>query len=300
MVPDLAPGLYIVSTPIGNLRDMTLRALDVLASADSVYAEDTRRASILFSAYGLGVRARPYHEHNAARVRPEMIEALRSGARIALVSDAGTPLVSDPGFKLVREASLAGIDVFPVPGASAALAALAKAGLPCDRFLFAGFPPPRAAARRRFLEEFATAPATLLFFEGPSRLSETLADMAVIFPHREACVCRELTKKFEEARRGPIEDLARAYAAGPPPLGELVILVGPPGPGDRVSAIEEARRLLADADSDRPLKAVSAEIAGQLDLTRREVYELALKIRQEKKGAEEEGAHKPPPCPENA
>jgi len=282
---DLAAGLYIVSTPIGNLRDMTLRALDVLASADAVYAEDSRRAAILLAAYGLPVRPRIYHEHNAARVRPQILADLEAGARIALISDAGTPLVSDPGFKLVREAVERGLPIHPVPGASAVLAALAKAGLPTDRFLFAGFPPSKASSRRRFLEGLRAVEATLILFEGPSRLAVALADMAEVFGAREACVCRELTKRFEEARRGSLEELARAYAAEEAPLGELVIVIGPP-PAAAGDGMEAARRDLEAADPDRSVRDLAAEIARRYDLPRRDVYELALQIRR---GPEEAG-----------
>jgi len=189
----LAPGLYIVATPIGNLRDITLRALDVLAQADLVLAEDTRVAAKLLGAFGLSKKLERYDEHAAERARPKAMQALQDGGRVALVSDAGTPLVSDPGYRLVREAALAGLPVIPIPGASAVLAGLAVAGLPTDRVLFAGFPPPKSAARRTFLEELAGVRATLIVFEGGSRLAESLADMAAVLgPQRPACICREL------------------------------------------------------------------------------------------------------------
>ena len=175
---ELAPGLYVVATPIGNLRDITLRALDVLAAADVVLAEDTRVAGKLLGAYGLSAKLERYDEHGAERSRPRAMAALAEGKRVALISDAGTPLVSDPGYKLVREAAAEGIAVYPIPGASALLAGLSVAGLPTDRFLFAGFPPPKSAARRTFLEELAPLRATLVFFEGGSRLASSLADMA--------------------------------------------------------------------------------------------------------------------------
>src|SRR5690606_21799210 len=180
----LAPGLYVVATPIGNLRDITLRALDTLAAADLVLAEDTRVAGKLLAAYGLKAKLERYDEHAADRAAPKAMAALERGGTVALVSDAGTPLVSDPGFRLVREAAQAGHRVFPIPGASALLAGLSVAGLPTDRFLFAGFPPPKSAARRTFLEELAGIRATLVFFEGGSRLAASLADMAAVFGDR--------------------------------------------------------------------------------------------------------------------
>src|SRR3954465_3611233 len=176
----LAPGLYVVATPIGNLRDVTLRALDVLAACDLVLAEDTRVSGKLLSAYGLSAKLERYDEHGAERTRPRALAALAEGKAVALVSDAGTPLVSDPGYKLVRAAAGDGHAVFPIPGASALLAGLSAAGLPSDRFLFVGFPPPKSAARRSFLAEFAGVRATLVFFEGGSRLADSLADMAAV------------------------------------------------------------------------------------------------------------------------
>ncbi len=275
--PALAPGLYVVSTPIGNLRDITLRALDILASADTVCAEDTRIAAKLLSAFGVSARLRPYHDHNGAQARPALLAELKAGARIALMSDAGTPLVSDPGYKLVREAVKEGLAVFSIPGASAPLAALVSSGLPTDCFTFAGFPPPRTAARRSFLRTLSQAPGTLIFFEGPSRLAASLADMADVFGEREAAVARELTKLFEETRRGRLGDLANHYAGAGPPRGELVILVGP-GQQGSVSGqmLDEA---IGSADPSRPVKEVASEIAARLGLGRRTVYERMLEVR---------------------
>src|SRR5688500_12978740 len=221
----LEPGLYVVATPIGNLRDVTLRALDVLAQADLVLAEDTRVSAKLLQAFGLKAKLERCDEHGEDRATPRALAALAAGQTVALVSDAGTPLVSDPGYRVVREAAAAGHRVVPVPGASALLAGLSIAGLPTDRFLFAGFPPPKSAARRTFLEELAGIRATLVFFEGGSRLAASLADMAAVLGDREAVVCRELTKLYETVVRGRLSDLA-ADPQFQAPKGEIVVLVG--------------------------------------------------------------------------
>ena len=277
--PGLAPGLYVVSTPIGNLRDITLRALDILASVDVVCAEDTRVAGKLMSAFGVSARLRPYHDHNGAQARPGLLTELANGARIALISDAGTPLISDPGYKLVREAAAQGVSVFAIPGASAPLTALASSGLPTDRFMFAGFPPPKSAARKRFLSEMKSVEGTLIFFEGPSRLTASLADMSEVLGPRDAVVARELTKKFEESRRGSLADLAAHYGREGPPRGEIVILVGPSTVRETTDAGALDAAILA-ADSSRPLKEIAAEIAEKFDLKRRDVYERAIELRE--------------------
>jgi 16S rRNA (cytidine1402-2'-O)-methyltransferase len=272
----LAPGLYVVATPIGNLRDITLRALDVLAAADLVLAEDTRVAGKLLSAYGLSAKLERYDEHGAERTRPRALAALAEGKRVALISDAGTPLVSDPGYRIVREAAAEGFPVFPIPGASALLAGLSAAGLPTDRFLFAGFPPPKSAARRSFLEELAPIRATLVFFEGGSRLAASLADMAAVLGAREAVVCRELTKLYETIVRGPLPDLA-ADPRFTAPKGELVILVGP-GHAVEASATDVDTALADALERLRPAEA-AAEVARALGLSRREVYQRAMAMR---------------------
>ena len=277
--PDLAPGLYVVSTPIGNLRDITLRALDILASCDVVCAEDTRVAAKLLSAFGVSARVRPYHDHNGAHARPGLLKDLQGGARIALISDAGTPLVSDPGFKFVREAAQQGINVFAIPGASAPLAALASSGLPTDRFTFAGFPPPKSAARRRFLTELKSVSGTLIFFEGPSRLVASLTDMAEVLGGRDAVVARELTKKFEELRRGTLPQLAAHYAEAGPPRGEIVVLVGP-GEGAETPDADALDAAILEAGEERPIKEMAAEIAERFGMKRRDVYERALELRE--------------------
>ena len=277
--PGLAPGLYVVSTPIGNLRDITLRALDTLASVDAVCAEDTRVAAKLFNAFGVSAKLRPYHDHNGAQVRPALLNELKAGARIALISDAGTPLVSDPGFKLVREAAALGIKVIAIPGASAPMAALASSGLPTDRFTFAGFPPPRSGARKTFLNSLKGTGGTLVFFEGPSRLAASLADMAEVLGARDAVVSRELTKLFEEVRRGPLAELAAHYAEAGPPRGEIVVLVGPGEGAEAADAGTVDAAILAAGDV-RPLKEIAAELAERFGMKRRDVYERALELRE--------------------
>ncbi|MEQ1781796.1 MAG: 16S rRNA (cytidine(1402)-2'-O)-methyltransferase [Hyphomonadaceae bacterium] len=285
--PDLAPGLYVVSTPIGNLRDITLRALDILASCDVVCAEDTRVAGKLLSAFGVSARLRPYHDHNGAHARPGLLKELQGGARIALVSDAGTPLVSDPGFKFVREAAQMGINVIAIPGASAPLAALASSGLPTDRFTFAGFPPPKSAARRRFLSDLKSNAGTLIFFEGPSRLVASLTDMSEVLGGRDAVVARELTKMFEESRRGTLAELAAHYAEAGPPRGEIVVLVGP---GEGVEALEgdALDAAILAAGEERHVKEIATEIAERFGMKRRDVYERALELRRDESADDDE------------
>jgi 16S rRNA (cytidine1402-2'-O)-methyltransferase len=272
----LAPGLYLVATPIGNLRDITLRALDVLAAADLVLAEDTRVSGKLLAAHGISAKLERYDEHAAHRVRPKILAALAGDARVALISDAGTPLVNDPGYRLVAEAIAQGSAVFPVPGASAVTAALTVAGLPTDRFLFAGFPPPRAAARRTFLEELAGVRATLVFFEGGSRLAESLVDMARVLGPRPAAVARELTKLYETVIRGPLNELALDPRLNAP-KGEIVILVGA---GEEVVASEEeADAALAEALTRLGPADAAGEVARALHLPRRQLYARALALR---------------------
>jgi 16S rRNA (cytidine1402-2'-O)-methyltransferase len=273
----LAPGLYVVATPIGNLRDITLRALDVLAAADLVLAEDTRMTGKLLSAFGLSAKLERYDEHAAERTRPKALAALAEGGRVALVSDAGTPLVSDPGYRLVRAAAEAGHPVFPIPGASALLAGLSAAGLPTDRFLFAGFPPPKSAARRAFLEELAGPRATLVFFEGGSRLAASLADMAEVFGDREAVVARELTKLHETIVRGPLTALAAdpQFAA---PKGEIVVLVAPGR--ETAASAADADAALADALTRLKPADAAAEVAKALGLNRRDLYRRAMELKR--------------------
>jgi 16S rRNA (cytidine1402-2'-O)-methyltransferase len=272
----LAPGLYLVATPIGNLRDITLRALDVLANADLVLVEDTRVTGKLLKAHGISAKLDRYDEHSAERVRPRILKALADGARIALASDAGTPLVSDPGYRLVTEAVAQALSVFPIPGASAVMASLMVAALPTDRFLFAGFPPSRAAARRTFFEELAAAPATLVFFEGGSRLAASVADMARCFGPRRAAVARELTKLHETVIRGRLDELA-ADSRLVAPKGEIVVIVDR-GQETGVSAVE-ADAAITEALTRLSPSAAAAEVAKTLNLPRREIYARALALR---------------------
>ncbi|KCZ66160.1 hypothetical protein L53_02220 [Hyphomonas sp. L-53-1-40] len=273
----LDPGLYVVSTPIGNLRDITLRALDVLAAADEVLAEDTRVAGKLMSAYGLKARLSPYHDHNGAERRPGLIRALQGGAKIALISDAGTPLVSDPGWKLAHEALEAGVKVIPIPGASAMLAGLVASGLPSDKFLFAGFLPPKSGARKSAAEALKAVPGTLIFYESGPRLADALADLASVLGDRDAAVARELTKMFEETRRGTLADLATHYAESGPPRGEIVLLVGPPGEHEVTPQRLDAA--LRDALDGQPTKAAANAVAEALGLPKRDVYQRALQLK---------------------
>jgi 16S rRNA (cytidine1402-2'-O)-methyltransferase len=273
----LEPGLYLVATPIGNLRDITLRALDVLAGSDLVLAEDTRVSGKLLRAHAIAARLERYDDHAAPRVRPKVLAALAEGAAIALISDAGTPLINDPGYRLVREALDQGARVFPVPGASAVLSALTVSGLPTDRFLFAGFPPARASARRQFLQELAPVRATLVVFEGGSRLAASLADMAEILGPRPAAVARELTKLHETVLRGPLDQLAGDPALALP-KGEMVVVIGPGR--EAAASAEEADAALAEALTRLSPAEAAAEVARSLGLARRQLYARALTLRK--------------------
>jgi 16S rRNA (cytidine1402-2'-O)-methyltransferase len=272
----LAPGLYIVATPIGNLRDITLRALDVLAAADLVLAEDTRVTGRLLSAYNISAKLMRYDEYAADLSGPKALKALAEGKRVALVSDAGTPLVSDPGYRIVRAAVAQGSAVFPIPGASALLAGLSVAGLPTDRFLFVGFPPPKSVARRAFFEELAGVRATLVFYEGGSRVAASLADMAQVLGPRDAMVGRELTKLYETLTRGTLDDLA-ADPAMVTPKGEFVIAVAPGR--EEAATAADADAALADALTRLKPAAAAAEVAKALGLPRRELYKRAMEMR---------------------
>jgi 16S rRNA (cytidine1402-2'-O)-methyltransferase len=272
----LAPGLHLVATPIGNLGDITLRALWVLRSVDRILCEDTRVTARLLAHYGIDKPLDPYHDHNADRVRPAVLAALRRGETLALVSDAGTPLVSDPGYKLVREALAEGLPVTASPGSSAAVTGLILSGLPPDRFYFAGFLPPRSAARCRALADLARLDATLVFYEGPSRLAACLSDMAAALGDRDAAIARELTKRHEEVRRGRLSALAAHYRETAP-RGEVVVVVGPPQASEPKADDLDARldRLL-----DRlSLRDAVAALAAETGLSRRALYDRALARR---------------------
>jgi 16S rRNA (cytidine1402-2'-O)-methyltransferase len=278
--PRLPAGLYVVATPIGNLRDITLRALDVLAAADVIACEDTRVTEKLMTRYGLAGSRLPYHEHNAERMRPVLLEKLKAGAVVALVSDAGTPLISDPGFKLVRAAIADGIAVTTLPGPSAALAALVLSGLPSDRFFFQGFLPPKETARRRVLGEIGSLHATLIVYETGPRLAATLADMADVLGARPAAVARELTKLYEELRRGSLAELAAHYAEAGGPKGEIVIVVGGADEAASRAAIsdDDIDVALKTALATMSLKDASAAVAEATGRPRRDVYQRALAL----------------------
>jgi len=274
----LTPGLYVVSTPIGNLGDLTFRALDVLKRADLILAEDTRVAAKLLAAYGVKNRVERYDDHADDARTMAVVAQIREGARVALVSDAGTPLVSDPGYRLVRAAAAADLPVIPIPGASAALAALTIAGLPTDRFMFLGFPPPKHAARLRFFEDAAALRATLVLYETGPRLSESLADMAATFGDRPAAVCRELTKLYETCIRGPLSSLA-ADPRLAAPKGEIVVIVGT---GDEDAASEaDVDRALAEAVRRLGPSAAAAEVAKAFRRPKRDLYRRALALKAE-------------------
>lgn len=269
-------GLWIVATPIGNLGDITLRAIEVLRAADTVLCEDTRVTGKLLSAHGIGTRMTAYHDHNAAKVRPALMRRLAAGETLALVSDAGTPLVSDPGLKLVQEAAAAGITVRTAPGASALLSALAVAGLPTDRFLFAGFLAPKQGGRRKALAELAAVPATLAFYESARRLPAFLADAAALLGPRQAVVARELTKLHEEVRRGTLEDLALAYGAEGPPKGEVVVLID--GPGKVAVSVADLDTQLTAAMAEGSVRDAADRVSAATGLPRRQVYGRALEL----------------------
>jgi 16S rRNA (cytidine1402-2'-O)-methyltransferase len=273
----LDPGLYVVATPIGNLMDVTLRALAILAGADGILAEDTRVSRALLARYGIERPLSPYHEHNAAEARPRALKRIAEGQALALISDAGTPLISDPGYKLVAEAIAQGFAVTAAPGPSAALAALCVAGLPTDRFFFEGFLPARRSARRERINALAAVPGTLVFYEAPGRVAETLADLALELGPRAAAVARELTKLHEEVRRGALDELAAEYAAGETPRGEIVIVVGP---GEARPVVSEAAldREIAGELTSLSVRDAAAAVAARHGLPRRHIYARALKL----------------------
>ena len=275
------PGLHLLATPIGAARDITLRALDLLAGADVLAAEDTRTLRHLMEIHGVALNDRPlvaYHDHNGAAVRPRLLRALKEGKSVAYASEAGTPLIADPGFQLARAAIAEGFAVLAAPGPSAVLAALTVSGLPSDRFLFAGFPPTGAGDRARFLTELGQVPATLILYESPKRINRLLTEMADAFgKDRLAAVCRELTKRFEDVSRGTLGELAEAFA-GRAVKGEIVVLVD--RPGDRVVDGASIEAALRDALAHGSVKDAAAEVAAALNLPRKEVYRMALQLAE--------------------
>jgi 16S rRNA (cytidine1402-2'-O)-methyltransferase len=273
----LAAGLYVVATPIGNARDISLRALDVLKGCDVIAAEDTRVTSKLLAIHGISRPLVAYNDHNAPEMRPKLIGRMAHGEAVALVSDAGTPLVSDPGYKLVRETIMVSLPVVAIPGASAPLAGLTISGLPSDRFLFAGFLPSRAGERKTALEELKSVRATLIFFESAQRLDESLAAMADVLGDRPCAVTRELTKLHEEARRGSLSELAAHYAKAGAPKGEVTLLVGPPG--DTVIDSAKTDAALRAALQFMPVKAAANMIADLTDGSRKQLYDRALELK---------------------
>lgn len=279
-VGTLPAGLYVVATPIGNLDDLSPRARHVLSGADLVLAEDTRVALRLLGSFGASATVESYNDVNGARVRPRILARLAAGASVALTSDAGTPLISDPGYRLVDAARDAGVAVHAVPGPSAAIAALSVAGLPSDRFLFAGFLATKPTQRRRELGELAAIPATLIFYESANRLPAMLADARDVLGERTAAVARELTKLYEEVRRAPLADLAAHYAEHGPPRGEVVVLVGPPGPGGETDWTAVDAMLSGRLARERTREAVDA-VAAETGLPRKDVYRRALALRDD-------------------
>ena len=280
----LPPGLYLVATPIGNLRDVTLRALETLASADLICCEDTRITSRLLKRYGIAKSLKPYHDHNAAKVRPALLERLRGGASIALVSDAGTPLISDPGYKLVVGAIDDGHRIEVVPGASAPIMAVALSGIPADRFLFAGFLPAKSAEKRRALEEVRSIPAALVLFEAPGRVTDTLEAVRTVLGDRRIVIARELTKLHEEVMRGSADELLERIASRQALKGEITLVVAPPAEqaADPVEIEEALRMALLVAPPAR----AAADVAKRFGVPKKDLYALALRT---KAGAGENG-----------
>lgn len=276
----LPPGLYIIATPIGNIGDMTLRAIETLQKVDLIACEDTRTSSKLTGFYNISTPKIPYHEHNAAEMRPKIIAEIKNGKAIALISDAGTPLVSDPGYKLVEACAQADLSITALPGASAPTTALVLSGLPTDQYFFAGFLPAKSSARQKAFADVAEISATLLFFETARRLQESLADALQVFGNRKAAVARELTKKFEEVQRGTLQELVDHYAHRGDPKGEIVLVIA--GAEEKASTYgpDAVKDLLQHALNERALsvKDASAEVATQTGMKKRDVYALALSL----------------------
>lgn len=271
--------LILVTTPIGNLGDMAPRGVEAMNAADIVLCEDTRVTRKLATRFGIDTRLIPLHDHNEDQMIEGIVQRLQQGQTVALVSDAGMPLISDPGYRLVRAVIAAGFEVTGVPGANAALMALQLSGLPTDRFLFAGFPPAKTVGRKKWLEELATVSATLIFYESPNRLAAALADMAEVMGDRPAAVSRELTKQFEETRRGTLPALAEHYQQAGPPKGEICICIGSPPPPQPASEAELDEAIKA-ALVTQSVKNAAAEVAKELNLPKRDVYQRALTLQK--------------------
>jgi 16S rRNA (cytidine1402-2'-O)-methyltransferase len=278
--PPLASGLHIVATPIGNLRDITLRALDVLQGADLIVCEDTRVFAKLASHYGIGAPTIAYSDATQESAEPRILAALAAGKRVALVSDAGMPLISDPGYRLVRAAHGGNHLVTCAPGPSAVPMALALSGLPTEHFYFGGFLPAKEGERRRAIAAAALIPATLVFFEAPHRLAASLGDLAGLLGPRPAAIARELTKLFEEVRRAPLDELAEHYARHSEVKGEIAVVIGPPLE-DAPPAADKLDEALVAAMAGASLKDAAAEVAARYGLKRREVYARALELKRE-------------------
>lgn len=277
----LKPGLHLVATPIGHLGDLSPRALETLTEANVLLCEDTRVTGKLLKLNGVERSMHAYHEHNAARMRPRILKHLEAGESVALASDAGTPLVSDPGYKLVRDVIEAGYEVLAVPGPSAALAALVVSGLPTDRFLVAGFLPSKSGARKRAIEELAGVPSSLIWFEAPQRLKNSLQDLATCLGPRPAAVARELTKRFEEVRRGTLDELATSYAEATPPRGEIVIVIGPPLAGKEALSDDDLDEALTKAMAEMSPSAAAAAVAAMSGRPKRDLYKRAIQLRSD-------------------
>ena len=277
----LAAGLYFVATPIGNARDITLRALDILRSADVLVAEDTRTLRRLMEIHGVpldGRRVLAYHDYNGAAMRPRLLDAVRKGKSVAYASDAGTPLVADPGYSLGRAMTGEGLVITSAPGPSAVLAALTLSGLPSDCFIFAGFSPTAKSARKSFLESFRDVAGTLVLFESPRRLSAMLAAaVEVLGPERDAAVCRELTKRFEEVRRGTLADLVEQYH-GIVPKGEIVLCIAKGATEVDPARVRDA---MTEAMKTQKLKAAATDVADRFGVSKRDLYQLGLEIQSE-------------------
>ena len=279
----LEAGLYLVATPIGNLGDISLRALAVLARAQLIAAEDTRHSRKLLTHFGIGGELTAYHEHNAARERPRLIARIRAGSAVALISDAGTPLISDPGYRLVREALDEGLKVISLPGPSATLAALTSVGLPTDTFLFAGFLPTKSGPRRRRLGELKAVPATLVLFESAPRLAKSLADMAAVLGPREAALAKELTKLHETVTRGTLDGLAAELAQIEDQKGEFVVVIAPPLPEEIEIGDERIVAQLQEALAAESFRDAVRNVAEMLGVKRSRVYELGLLLARGKR-----------------